>query len=289
VAEPEHRGGDVRQHVLAITHNDRLLRPRRGKDLRDHAIEADRPAVQRVLHPLGGAAPAAREGGGEIRVALAPAVQRGKIDPEEIGDIVILETEAGELAGLGGAGGAIAGRDGVCGLRIGGLGIGGVGAGGARNFPVFGAVTGNFSFFPRLFGRLYVIFRCDLSVLPVISLFRRNREITGAEQGIGPAGAGNGSRAVTGGDGRDRLGRDAAQGEAQCRAEQRQRGREGGPERERGKHSHGGTVAGARAGLNQGYGAPAQETAPFRVASHPALPARARRTRARKPRRDRAV
>ncbi len=159
---------------------------------------------------------------------------RGRIDLAEIGDIVILIVilAAGAFAVPGGAGGGS----------------------GARNFPVFGAVTGNFSFFRRLFGYFGVIFRCYLRVLSVISLFRRNREIIRAEQGIGPARAGNGSRTVAGVDGRDCFSRNRAQREAQHGMEQRQRGRDGRPGRERVKGSHGGTVAGDRDGVESRAG-----------------------------------
>lgn len=146
------------------------------------ALEADRATMERTLDTIVCQAPAQRDGSSEIGMAAAPAFTGRAVDLEEIGDVGGLGAQLAELADLGGIFAAI--------------GWDGRGVIAWRNFPVIGAITGKFLFLAGPIGAFRAIFRRLIMMLFANSLIMRNREFSGAEQGIGLAGTMYSRRAV---------------------------------------------------------------------------------------------
>ena len=227
-AQPEDPGGDIGRDRLAIADDDRHLGIRRGEDLRDDLLEADRAAVERRARPArrraAGRAPGRRRNRGD-----GGASRPGWEDRSRAHRRYRHPPARGRRACRPGphrrAGSRAAAPDRPP-DRV-GAGPVPVGVPGGRDFPVIGAGTGKFCFFPRRSGRFLAFFPFDISAFRPISLFCGNREIARAEQGIGTPRTGNSRRPGAG---------DTGQG------------------RERVKHCHGGTLARAWPGLNQAAG-----------------------------------
>ena len=113
-AEPGERGAHVGRYPLPDWHADRFLSPGRGEGLHHQTIIADGALIERAFDLAVSICLARGNGLGEIRVRAAPAVDRGRFDIEEIGEVGFGQAVAAELAGLAG----IAGVVGV-GLRFG--------------------------------------------------------------------------------------------------------------------------------------------------------------------------
>jgi len=103
-AEPGERCPDIGRDVPPDHDPDRLLGVGRGEDLFDLTVVADSALIERQLDTVVSGRLAFREGGGEVRVVAAPAMERGGGDLEEIGDLDVGQAMRAELAGLIGIG-----------------------------------------------------------------------------------------------------------------------------------------------------------------------------------------
>jgi len=93
--------------MLADRDPDRHLDAGRGEDLLHLAMITDRALIERQFDPVVRGRLAFREGGGEVRVLTAPAMERGGGDLEEIGDLDVGQAVRAKLAGLIGIGGLV--------------------------------------------------------------------------------------------------------------------------------------------------------------------------------------
>jgi hypothetical protein len=99
-AEPGERRARIGGDAFAEPDPDRLFGTGRGEDLLDLTIIADRALIERQLDAIVRGRLAFGEGGGEVRVMAAPAVERCGGDIQEIGDIGFAQAMGAELAGL---------------------------------------------------------------------------------------------------------------------------------------------------------------------------------------------
>jgi len=103
-AEPDARGAWIGWDLLADDDPDRHVGAGRGEGLFHLAIITDGALIERQFDPIFRGCLAFREGGGEVRVMAAPAMERGGGDLEEIGDLDVGQAMRAELAGLIGIG-----------------------------------------------------------------------------------------------------------------------------------------------------------------------------------------
>ena len=105
-AEPFERRPGIGRHVHLDRGADRLLTVTPEQLFLTVAVAAG-ALMERALDAIVGMGLAPGDGGGEIRLFAAPAIERGGGNLEEIGDIGIVKAVSVELAGLGGVQGAV--------------------------------------------------------------------------------------------------------------------------------------------------------------------------------------
>ena len=99
-AEPGEPRARIGRDAFAELDPDRLLGAGRGEDFLHLAIIAAGTLIERQFDAIVRGRLALGEGGGEVRVMTAPAMEGGARDIEEIGDIGFAEAMGAELAGL---------------------------------------------------------------------------------------------------------------------------------------------------------------------------------------------
>ena len=202
------------RHLFAQGHHDRHVGIGRGENLPGLAMIAGGAAIERLFDPCVRDPAALGDGGCEIGMAAAPVPQGCDVDLEEACNVARLGAETAELEGLGCESRVVGWRRWPGGCRRRGAA--------RRKFPVID----RFYFFGAVFGGFMVFFRLQISNLCANSLILRNREFSGAEQGIRFAGTGNSGWAIAGVARGDRSHHLGALGQAEGSVEQRHRGRE---------------------------------------------------------------
>ena len=110
-AKPGEPGAHIGQDSLPDDDADRLLGVGRGENLLHLTLITHCAFIERQLDPIVRGCLALGEGGREVRMMAAPAMERGDRDIEEIRDIGFAQAVGAELAGLFGIGWSI--RNGV--------------------------------------------------------------------------------------------------------------------------------------------------------------------------------
>jgi hypothetical protein len=103
-AEPGERRARIGRDPLADHDPDRHLGAGRSEDFYHLAIITDGALIERQFDTVVRGCLALCEGGGEVRVMTAPAMERGARDIQEIGNIGVAQAMGAELASLFGIG-----------------------------------------------------------------------------------------------------------------------------------------------------------------------------------------